>query len=94
MTSERAIEDAFSLRDYATKLAQTLVAKSPKRHVVLSTKMKAPWFYFAVLLKVILEMLGCSVYNPNTDNAAQYKDEANDRWLRTFNRFRNSGYIS
>ncbi|CAE7948604.1 RSPH1, partial [Symbiodinium sp. KB8] len=32
----------------------------------------------------ILEELGCTVYNPNTDNKELYGDEADDRWLRTF----------
>ncbi|CAE7944554.1 RSPH1 [Symbiodinium necroappetens] len=34
--------------------------------------------------KEILEELGCTVYNPNTDNKELYGDEADDRWLRTF----------
>ncbi|CAE7922888.1 PIP5K9 [Symbiodinium necroappetens] len=34
--------------------------------------------------KEILEELGCTVYNPNTDNKERYGDKADDRWLRTF----------
>jgi len=53
-------------------------------HVVLSTKYQEPWFSIAAEVKNILVGLGCTVYNPNTDNAEQYEQAANDRWLRTF----------
>eukprot|EP00439_Symbiodinium_sp_Y106_P026730 s2165_g3.t1 len=32
----------------------------------------------------ILEELGCTVYNPNTDNKELYKEESDSRWLLTF----------
>eukprot|EP00439_Symbiodinium_sp_Y106_P048896 s257_g6.t1 len=35
-------------------------------------------------IKEILEELGCTVYNPNTDNKELYREKADDRWLRTF----------
>eukprot|EP00439_Symbiodinium_sp_Y106_P023905 s3084_g2.t3 len=53
-------------------------------HVVLSTKFQEPWFTISIGIKEVLEELGCTVYNPNTDNKELHKDEANDRWLRTF----------
>ncbi|CAE7247297.1 Rsph1, partial [Symbiodinium necroappetens] len=65
-------------------------------HVVLSTKFGEPWYSISIGIKEILEELGCTVYNPNTDNKALtvskhlsrvselYKDKADDRWLRTF----------
>ena len=37
-------------------------------HVVLSTKFEEPWGTISRGLKEILEELGCTVYNPNTDN--------------------------
>ncbi|CAE7640455.1 PIP5K8, partial [Symbiodinium necroappetens] len=52
-------------------------------HVVLSTKFGEPWYSISVGVKEILEELGCTVYNPNTDNKELYGDEADDR-LRTF----------
>lgn len=54
-------------------------------HVVISTKFQEPWYTYSQDFKVLLMELGCTVYNPNTDNAEVYKEEANDRWLRTFN---------
>ncbi|CAE7349735.1 RSPH1 [Symbiodinium sp. CCMP2592] len=43
-----------------------------------------PWFTISVGIKEILEELGCTVYNPNTDNQEMYKEEADSRWLLTF----------
>ena len=37
-------------------------------HVVLSTKFEEPWSTISRGLKEILLELGCTVYNPNTDN--------------------------
>ncbi|CAE7768377.1 PIP5K9, partial [Symbiodinium microadriaticum] len=53
-------------------------------HVVLSTQFGEPWCTVSIGIKEILEELGCTVYNPNTDNKELYGDEADDRWLRTF----------
>ena len=40
-------------------------------HVVLSTKFQEPWLTISIGIKEILEELGCTVYNPNTDNKAR-----------------------
>ena len=40
-------------------------------HVVLSTKFQEPWLTISIGMKEILEELGCTVYNPNTDNKAR-----------------------
>eukprot|EP00439_Symbiodinium_sp_Y106_P022903 s3084_g2.t2 len=40
-------------------------------HVVLSTKFQEPWFTISIGIKEVLEELGCTVYNPNTDNKAR-----------------------
>ena len=40
-------------------------------HVVLSTKFQEPWYTISIGVKEILEELGCTVYNPNTDNKAR-----------------------
>ncbi|CAE7217226.1 PIP5K9 [Symbiodinium necroappetens] len=53
-------------------------------HVVLSTKFEEPWYTVSIGIKEVLEELGCTVYNPSTDNKERYGDEADDRWLRTF----------
>jgi len=53
-------------------------------HVVLSTKFQEPWLTISIGIKEILEELGCTVYNPNTDNKEVYKEEADSRWLLTF----------
>ncbi|CAE7734625.1 RSPH1 [Symbiodinium sp. CCMP2592] len=68
-------------------------------HVVLSTKFQEPWKTISIGVKEILEELGCTVYNPNTDNKARWgapinglkaveselwKEEADSRWLLTF----------
>lgn len=37
-------------------------------HVVISTKFQEPWFSYSQDFKEILMELGCTVYNPNTDN--------------------------
>ena len=37
-------------------------------HVVISTKFQEPWYTYSQDYKLILMQLGCSVYNPNTDN--------------------------
>jgi len=49
------------------------------------TKFQEPWFSISKIFKAQLTSLGCTVYNPNTDDKEQYKEEADDRWLRTFN---------
>ena len=36
-------------------------------HVVLSTKFGEPWYSISMDVKEVLEELGCTVYNPNTD---------------------------
>ena len=43
-------------------------------HVVISTKFQEPWFTYSQDYKVMLMELGCTVYNPNTDNAERYKE--------------------
>ncbi|CAE7205934.1 PIP5K6 [Symbiodinium sp. CCMP2592] len=53
-------------------------------HVVLSTKFQEPWKTISIGIKEILEELGCTVYNPNTDNKEVWKEEADSRWLLTF----------
>ncbi|CAE7734662.1 PIP5K8 [Symbiodinium sp. CCMP2592] len=53
-------------------------------HVVLSTKFQEPWKTISIGIKEILEELGCTVYNPNTDNKELWKEKADSRWLRTF----------
>ena len=40
-------------------------------HVVLSTKFEEPWYTVSIGIKEVLEELGCTVYNPNTDNKAR-----------------------
>ena len=40
-------------------------------HVVLSTKFGEPWYTISVGIKEVLEELGCTVYNPNSDNKAR-----------------------
>lgn len=64
----------------------TDAAFQPLPHVVLSTKYEPPWLQISKNMKDILEKHGCSVYNPNTDNEAANKHEADAQWLRTFNR--------
>jgi len=86
-SADQAMKDAAQLKTEARREAQAIHTNRTRkrRHVVLSAKFQEPFFYFSVLLKVILQMLGCTVYNPNTDNEETYKEEANGRWLRTFN---------
>ena len=43
-------------------------------HVVISTKFQEPWYTYSQDFKVLLMELGCTVYNPNTDNAEMYKE--------------------
>jgi len=86
-SADQAMKDAAQLKTEARREAQAIHTNRTRkrRHVVISAKFQEPFFYFSVLLKVILQMLGCTVYNPNTDNEETYKEEANGRWLRTFN---------
>eukprot|EP00439_Symbiodinium_sp_Y106_P036729 s528_g4.t1 len=76
---------------------KTVLERGPEApHVVLSTKFQEPWLTISIGIKEILEELGCTVYNPNTDNKARsgatnnglkaevYKEEADSRWLLTF----------
>jgi len=86
-SADQAMKDAAQLKTEARREAQAIHTNRTRkrRHVVISPKFQEPFFYFSVLLKVILQMLGCTVYNPNTDNEETYKEEANGLWLRTFN---------
>ena len=55
-------------------------------HVVLSTKFgggEGVYFDVSKRAKTALEALGCTVYNPNTDNPL---DMGNDGWLLSFNK--------
>ncbi|CAK9052228.1 Hypothetical protein (Fragment), partial [Durusdinium trenchii] len=68
----------------------TAVAAGTRPHVVISTKFEEPWYSISLKVKEGLERAGCSVYNPNTDNAElckqmQIEQKTNDRWLLTFN---------
>ena len=51
---------------------KTVLERGPEApHVVLSTKFQEPWITISIGIKEILEELGCTVYNPNTDNKAR-----------------------
>ncbi|CAK9039338.1 unnamed protein product [Durusdinium trenchii] len=60
-----------------------------KPHVVLSTKYQGFWLIVSKQIKAGLEKVGCSVYNPNTDNVElckkmEIEGKADDRWLLSF----------
>lgn len=40
--------------------------------MVISTRFNEPWYTYSQDFKVLLMELGCTVYNPNTDNAETY----------------------
>jgi len=86
-SADQAMKDAAQLKTEARREAQAIHTNRTRkrRHVVISAKFQEPFFYFSVLLKVILQMLGCTVYNPNTDNDKTDNEEAIGRRLRTFN---------